>query len=125
LDSLGKLIYSPETATGEAITKIETHTPRIEAPVTVSAGKPFEARIIVGPHPNMLEHSIRRIEVYVGEEKRPFNPVLLATVDLTPVYSDPDIKLSLKLNKSGTLYAVGYCNLHGLWEGRKEIKLAE
>jgi superoxide reductase len=73
----------------------------------------------------MLEHSIRRIEVYVGEEKRPFNPVLLATVDLTPVYSDPDIKLSLKLNKSGTLYAVGYCNLHGLWEGRKEIKLAE
>ena len=123
MDPLGKLIYTPETATGEAITKVETHTPKIEAPVTVNAGKAFEVRVTVGPHPNTLEHSIRRIEVYLGEENRPFNPVLLATVDLTPLYSDPDIKLSLKISKNGTLYAVGYCNLHGLWEGRKEIKL--
>jgi len=123
LDPLGKLIYTPETATGEAITKVETHTPKIDVPATVNAGKAFEARITVGPHPNTLEHSIRRIEVYLGEENRPFNPVLLATVDLTPLYSDPDVKLSLKISKSGTLYAVGYCNLHGLWEGRKEIRL--
>ena len=123
MDPLGKLIYTPETATGEAITKVETHTPKIDVPATVNAGKAFEARITVGPHPNTLEHSIRRIEVYLGEENRPFNPVLLATVDLTPLYSDPDVKLSLKISKSGTLYAVGYCNLHGLWEGRKEIRL--
>ena len=125
MDPLGKLIYTPETATGEAISKVESHTPRIEAPATVNAGKPFEARITVGPHPNTLEHSIRRIEFYIAEEKRSFNPVLLATVDLTPAYSDPDIRLSLKLNKSGTLYAVGYCSLHGLWEGRREIKVTE
>ena len=116
-------MYSPDTASGEAISKIESHTPRIEAPESVGAGKSIEIRIAVGPHPNTVEHSIRRIEVYVGEENRQFNPILLVSVDLTPVYSDPDIKVNVKLSKSVTLYAVGYCNLHGLWEGRKEIKV--
>ncbi|MCJ7424408.1 class II SORL domain-containing protein [Candidatus Bathyarchaeota archaeon] len=125
MDSFGKLIYSSNTATGEAISKIESHTPKIEASESVNAGKLSEVRIVIGPHPNTIEHSIRRIELYVGEENRPFNPVLLAVVDLTPVYNDPDIKLNLKLSKSGTLYAVGYCNLHGLWEGHKEIKVTQ
>ena len=124
MDSIGKLIYTPETATGEAIGKIETHTPKIEAPSSVKAGEPFEIRVSVGPHPNTLEHSIRRIEVYVSEENRPFNPVLLTTVSFTPVYSDPNLRLGLKLSKSGTIFVLGYCNLHGLWEGRKEIKVA-
>lgn len=119
----GSLIYTPETAAGEAITKVESHTPKIEAPDSVKADEPFEVRIVVGPHPNIVEHSIRRIEVYFYEEKRAFNPVLLASVSLTPVYSEPDLKLKMKLKRSGTIYAVEYCNLHGLWEARREIKV--
>jgi superoxide reductase len=125
MDSFGSLIYSSKTASGEAISKIESHTPKIDAPESVNAGKIIEVRIAVGPHPNTVEHSIRRIELYVSEENRPFNPVLLSVVDLTPIYNDPDVKLSLKLNKSGTLYAIGYCNLHGLWEGQKNIKVTQ
>jgi superoxide reductase len=123
MQEFGKLIYTSETAAGEAISKVESHTPRITCPDTVAAGKPFEVRINVGPHPNTVEHSIRRIEVYLHEEGRAFNPVFLAAANLTPVYSEPDMKLNLKLNKGGTIYAVEYCNLHGLWEGRKAIKV--
>jgi superoxide reductase len=125
MNSFGNLIYTPKTATGEAISKIESHTPKIEAPESVNVGKQFEVKVTVGPHPNMVEHSIRRIEVYFGEENRAFNPVLLAVADFTPVYSDPNVKLSIKLSKGGTIYAVGYCNLHGLWEGNKEIKVTQ
>jgi superoxide reductase len=123
VEPFGKLVYTPETAAGEAISKVESHTPKIEAPESVKAGQPFELRVTVGPHPNTVEHSIRRIEIYVNEEGRPFNPVHLAATALTPVYSEPNVMLSLKLSKPGTIYAVEYCNLHGLWEARKEIRV--
>lgn len=38
----------------------------------------------IGPHPNTLGHSIRRVELYFYDEGRKFNPILLATVSLTP-----------------------------------------
>lgn len=121
MSSFGNLIYTPERATGEAVSKIESHTPKIEAPDSVKADQPFEVKISVGPHPNTVEHSIRSIEVYFYEEGRAFNPILLANIALTPVYTQPTLKLTLTLKKSGTLYAVEYCNLHGLWEARKKI----
>lgn len=121
MKAFGNLIYTPETASGEAISKVESHTPRIEAPSKVKANEVFEVEIKVGPHSSTVEHSIRRIELYFYEEGRKFNPILLASIDLTPVYTEPDIKITLKLKKSGVLYVIGYCNLHGLWEARKEI----
>lgn len=122
-EKLGNLIYTPETASGEAISKVETHTPRIEAPDTVKAGEPFYVKVSVGPHPNTVQHSIRWVEVYFKEEGRPFNPVMLARVVFEPEYSEPEVTLKVTLKKSGVIYAVEYCNLHGLWEGRKEVKV--
>ena len=123
MKTLGELIYTPEKASGEAISKVESHTPKIEAPAKVKAGDPFEVRIKVGPHPNTVQHSIRWIEVYFYEEGRGFNPIHLATITLTPEYAEPDVTLRLRLSKGGTIYALQYCNLHGVWEGRKEIKV--
>ncbi len=119
----GELIYSPEVAQGEAISKAESHTPKIEAPDKVKAGEPVVVSIKVGPHPNKVEHSIRRLEIYFRENGRAYNPIHIATVDLEPEYAEPEIKLTLRLKKSGVLYAIGYCNLHGLWEARKEISV--
>ena len=119
----GELIYTPEIASGEAISKVETHTPKIEAPDTVKAGEPFHVKVSVGPHPNTVQHSIRRVELYFYEEGRSFNPIRLATTELEPVYSEPEVRFKVKLKKSGVIYAVEYCNLHGLWEARKEIKV--
>ncbi len=31
----------------------------------------------------------------------------------------------MKINKPGTLYALALCNIRGLWENAKEIKLSE
>lgn len=120
----GELIYSPETATGEAITKVESHTPKIEAPEKVSKGETFMVKISVGPHPNTPEHSIREITVYLYEEGRKFNPILLSRVRFAPGIVEPEITLKMKLEKPGVIYAIAYCNLHGLWEGRKRIDVA-
>ena len=34
------------------------------------------------------------------------------------------LKAALKINQPGTLHALSYCNIHGLWESKKEIGLA-
>jgi superoxide reductase len=119
----GDIIYSPEEATGEAITKVESHTPKIDVPEEIEAGKPVEVKISVGPHPSKVEHSIRWIEVYFYEEGRAFNPILLARTMFAPGYAEPTITFRFTFNKSGVLYALEYCNLHGVWENRKEIKV--
>jgi len=80
-------------------------------------------KVTVGPHPNTVEHSIRWIMVAFEEEGRAFNPVVLAKVSLTPVSAQPEIHLKVKLQKGGVIHAVEYCNLHGLWAGKKEIKV--
>jgi len=120
---LGDLIQTKESATGEALSKAEVHVPTIEAPDSVKANESFPIRVTVGPHPNLVEHSIRRIDVYYYEQGRAFNPILVSTHDLTPVYSEPDVRVNLKLSKSGGLHVVEYCNIHGLWEARKEIRV--
>jgi len=68
----------------------------------------------IGPHLNTLEHRIRRLELYLYKEGRKFNPVLLATIELTPQHMEPKLELTLKLRKSGILYAIAYRNIHGL-----------
>lgn len=120
---LGDLIQTKESVTGEAVGKAESHIPKIEAPDSVKANDPFAIRVTVGPHPNLVEHSIRRIEVYFYEQGRPFNPVLVSVHEFTPVYSEPDVRLNLKLAKGGVFHVVEYCNVHGLWEARKDVRV--
>lgn len=123
MKKFGDLIYTSEYAPGEAATKSETHTPKIEAPDQVKAGEAFKVTIRVGPHPNTVQHSIRWIEVYIEEEGRAFNPIHVATIDLAPEYAEPDIVLTLRLKKNSTLYVLEYCNLHGVWEARKQVRV--
>jgi len=103
----------------------EKHAPAIEAPDRVSPGEKFQVRIIVGrevPHPNTVEHHIKWIQVFVREEGRP--PVHAVTVDLGPVVGEPDAAITLKLERSATIHALAYCNLHGVWESSKRIEVA-
>ena len=119
----GDLIYTPEEAPEQVISKAETHTPKIEAPDTVKAGEPFTVRITVGPHEMKTNHSIRYVELWFAEEGRTFNPVKIAKIEWGPDYTVAEAEVKVVLKKSGVLYAVSYCNLHGLWEARKEIKV--
>jgi superoxide reductase len=121
--TFGNLIYTYDAAAGEALGKRESHTPKIDAPAKVKPDEIFDMRVTVGPHPNLLEHSIRWIMVTLEEEGRAFNPIVLAKVSLTPTVAQPEIVLKVKLQKGGVIHAVEYCNLHGLWSGKKEIKV--
>jgi superoxide reductase len=120
---LGSLIYTYDMATGEALGKRENHTPKIEAPPTAKPDQQINLKITVGPHPNTVEHSIRWIAVFFQEEGRAFNPIILAKVSFNAPTTEPEITLSVKFAKSGVIHALEYCNLHGLWSGRKEITI--
>ncbi len=121
--AFGNLIYTYDAAAGEALGKRESHTPKIEVPAVVKPDEQFALKVTVGPHPNTIEHSIRWILVMFEEEGRAFNPVFLGKVSLNPGTSQPEIILNVKLQKGGIIHAVEYCNLHGLWSGKKEIKI--
>jgi len=120
---LGSLIYTYDMAAGEALGKRENHTPKIEAPAKAKPDQPVTLKITVGPHPNTVEHSIRWLAVFFYEEGRAFNPINLAKVSFNPPTTEPEITLSVKLSKSGVIHALEYCNLHGLWSGKKEISI--
>jgi len=117
--------------------KTEKHVPVIEAPESVKAGEKFTLQVTVGKeiaHPNTTEHHIRWIRVYFKPDSGKFAyDVAFFEFDVHgesvegpnkgPVYSEPLIQMALKLNVSGTLLATSYCNIHGLWEYSKEIKV--
>lgn len=124
---------------GEAIKsgdfKGEKHVPVIEAPEKVKAGELFQIQVSVGkeiPHPNKMEHHICWIQLYYKAADGAFLVELAnlnfgahgAVMDAAApgiAFSEPAGTVSAKLGKSGTLVALSYCNIHGLWESSVEI----
>ena len=115
--------------------KAEKHVPVIE--VAQGGEKTFKVTVEVGKeitHPNTTEHHINWIEVYFKPEGDKF-PYQISKVGFTAhgasaqgpntstVYTDPVVTINLKTEKSGTIYAISYCNIHGLWENAKELKI--
>ena len=108
--------------------KAEKHVPAIAAPQSAKAGEAFEVEVAVGreiPHPNTLEHHIAWAALFfVAEGSR--LPVELARAEFRAhgpeSFAEPVFKALVKLAKPGTLHAVAYCNIHGLWES--ELKMA-
>ncbi len=118
--------------------KTEKHVPVIEGPDRVTANQPFQVTVTVGkeiPHPNTTEHHIRWIALYFQPEGDKFI-YEIGRCDFTahgesvkganqgPAYTQPMALFSFQVNAPGTLIAASYCNIHGLWESRKEIALA-
>ncbi|KPJ56182.1 MAG: Neelaredoxin [Deltaproteobacteria bacterium DG_8] len=117
--------------------KKEKHVPVIESPDTVKAGEPFEVKAMVGKeitHPNTTEHHIRWIRLFFQPEGgKTFH---LGSFEFCahgestegpntgPIHTDPQVTAYLKITKPGVIYAISFCNIHGLWESSKEIKLA-
>jgi len=100
----------------------EKHLPVITAPDTVNRNQSFEVTIEVGKyrkHPNEASHFIEWIELYSGD-------TFLARTTLAGSFSEPRITLPVKLTHAhGPLKAWGKCNIHGLWEGTKDLKVEE
>lgn len=103
--------------------KNEKHVPTIECPDSVNSEEAFSVEVQVGKeikHPNTVEHHIKYIELFVHYDGDP-NTVCLGRYDFGPSVGEPHVKAAIKLPKSGTLIALSYCNIHGLWENTKKI----
>lgn len=110
--------------------KNEKHVPTISAPESVKKGESVEVRLSIGeadPHPNTFEHHIVWVKLYFQPEGSKF-PVELGTYDFVAhgegdLFSEPDVSVKFKADKSGTIFASSYCNIHGLWENSQELKV--
>jgi superoxide reductase len=97
----------------------QKHAPVVDVPATAKAGEPFVAKIAVGEvlHPMSPAHYIHFLEVYAGNE-------VAGRVEFSPTFGVPEATLRLTLDKPVTLVVREYCNLHGLWESRRDIAVA-
>ncbi len=120
----------------EADWKVEKHAPVIEAPESVKAGEIFSVTAGLGKaiaHPNTAQHHIVWISLYFLPEGGK-QAIQLAHAEFSahgasasddpgPALTNPSMTASLTLAKSGTLQAVSYCNLHGVWQASQKIKV--
>lgn len=115
--------------------KKEKHVPVIDAPESVSSGEMFKVNVSVGKeiaHPNTTQHHIRWVSLFFlpdGEK----NPIQIGSIlfeshgssasgaDTSTVYTNHCVTMEFKTEKSGTLLASSYCNIHGLWENSKKL----
>ena len=118
--------------------KTEKHVPVIECPDSVKSGEKFEIKVAIGKevsHPNTTEHHIRWIQVFFQPEGDKFTYQLANCefsahgesaqgADKGPAYTDHSAVVRAAISKSGTIYAFSLCNIHGLWENGKEIKVS-
>ena len=115
--------------------KTEKHVPVIDAPEKAKRGQMFTVTVSVGkeiPHPNTTAHHIAWIELYFKAEGEKF-PCQIARFDFishgasaqgpdtSTVYTHPQAQVSFKTDKTGTLLASSYCNIHGLWQNSKAL----
>jgi len=116
--------------------KTEKHAPVIEVPEGIKAGENFEVKVSLGKavaHPNTTNHHISWIAVYFQPEGAPVpyqvghfdfsaHGASAAGPDEGPLYTAPSAVITIKTDKPGTLQAVSFCNIHGLWENTAEVK---
>jgi superoxide reductase len=121
----------------EADWKKEKHVPVIECADVVKADEMFEVRVGVGKeivHPNTTEHHISWISLYFypAGEKFPYqvghyefsaHGASVQGPDTSSVYTNHQVVTWFKTSKPGTILALSLCNIHGLWQSSKEIKL--
>ncbi|HJX12854.1 MAG TPA: class II SORL domain-containing protein [Dehalococcoidales bacterium] len=117
--------------------KTEKHVPVIDCAAKVKAGENFPVKVTLGKeiaHPNTTEHHIRWIDVYFQGEGDKF-PCQIGHFEFTAhgestegpnkgsVFTHHEVSLTMKTGKSGTVYAASLCNIHGLWQSAREIKV--
>ena len=108
--------------------KGEKHVPAIIAPESFEAGESIKIKAHVGEeiaHPNTLEHNIKWIKLFFVPEGAKLAVELgsyeFAAHGESEIFAEPSVEVSVKLPKSGKLYALSYCNIHGLWENELEV----
>jgi superoxide reductase len=117
--------------------KKEKHVPVIDAPDSVKSDEFFAVKVALGrevAHPNTTEHHIAWIALFFQPEGDKFTHEIgrftfsahgasTEGPNTGPVYTHHEAACSMKTAKPGTLQALAYCNIHGLWQSTKEVKI--
>jgi len=117
--------------------KQEKHVPVIEAPDSAAKNEAVSINVSVGKeieHPNTAAHHIEWIELYFHPqgENNPFHlgrfeflahGASAQGADGGAVYAAPAITCAMKTARPGEIYALAYCNIHGLWTSRKSLEV--
>ena len=121
----------------EADWKKEKHVPVIECADAVKADEMFQVTVGVGKeiaHPNTTEHHISWISLYFHPEGEKF-PYQIGHYEFSAhgasaqgpntssVFTNHQVVTWFKTSKPGTILALSLCNIHGLWQSSKDIKL--
>lgn len=115
----------------------EKHVPVIECPDRVKPDAWTEVKMSLGKaiaHPNTTEHHIRWIGAYfspdgdkfiyeLGKFEMAAHGEAVAGPNQGPLYTHHEVTFAFKTAKPGTLHALAYCNIHGLWEAEKRIEI--
>ncbi len=117
--------------------KTEKHVPVMDIEGKAAKGQPIKVNVGVGKevsHPNTTQHHIKWISLFFlpEGEKIPYQlgDIVFAAhgssvegADTSTIYTDHQGSFVFSTEKDGTLLASSYCNIHGLWENSKQIKL--
>lgn len=117
--------------------KTEKHVPAIDCPDSVAADQVFNVTVSLGKevaHPNTTEHHIRWIRLFFKPDDDKFayqvgsfefcaHGECAAGANQGPVYCHHSAVASMRIKSSGTLLATALCNIHGLWENAKPVKV--
>ena len=117
--------------------KKEKHVPVIECPDKMKSGEIFHLKVTLGKeiaHPNTTAHHISWISLYFYPDGEKF-PYQIARCefsahgasvqgpDTSTVYTHHKVTAWMKTSKPGVIFAVSLCNIHGLWEYSRQIKV--
>jgi len=98
------------------------HLPVITAPDRIDASEPFDVTVEVGEqmsHPMEPSHYIDFIDLYADD-------TYIARLDLTPRMTSPVMRARVSLSHAhDALRAFAHCNIHGTWEGRRQIEVTD
>lgn len=117
--------------------KSEKHVPVIECADSVKPDEFFEVKASLGKeveHPNTTEHHIRWIQLYFQPEGSKV-PIQIGNFEFNAhgesadgpnkgsVYTNHCAATCMRTGTSGTILAMSYCNIHGLWQSSKPVKV--
>jgi len=116
------LFCQVNTATTGPAETAKKHVPEITISGDAKVGQPFTVNIKVGEALHVMEngHFIQFVDLYCGH-------IYISRVDFTAELTTPEVSLNIILNHEGskTLRAFSRCNLHGIWEGSKEVDVVK
>ena len=107
--------------------KNEKHVPVIEV-ITATPGELVEVKLTVGKeigHPNTYQHYIAWFKLFFQPEGFP-KPIEVGNIDFKAhgedeVFTEYEGTIKFKAEKGGKLFAMSYCNIHGLWENEEDL----